>query len=389
MNIGIAGPASLHILASFVRDGDHLPRGYEFPLTAYLARQMLLVGHDVELFTLDRTVSSPMVWVGDHLTIHIGRYREKHRARDFFKVERADLSEAMRHSQCDIIHAHWAYEFAIAALTSGRPSLVTFHDWAPAILRIMPDPYRFMRLLMSLYTLRKGQHFTATSPYIQDRLRLATGVEHPIVPNGLLDVLFSNEERRFNGASPLLLSINNGFGQRKNVHTLLKSFPSVRRSHPGAELWLIGSGFGEDGAAELWARERDLVTGVRFLGQVEHGEALKLLRRADVLVHPSLEESFGMTLIEAMSQGTPVVGGAKSGAVPWVLDYGRAGMLTDISKPGALADAILRLFADEAVWNELSRVGRRHAFERFRLSRIASRYGQEYERVIASAASES
>ena len=168
---GIAGPASLHLLVSYIEKSNTLPRGYEFPQTAYITQQLLRNGHTVELFTLDRTVPIPRVFHGGQLTIHVGRYRRRHRARDFFRVERADLLNAMKQSKCEIIHAHWTYEFAIGAfLEHGRPCVITLHDWAPTILRLMPDPYRFIRLLMNTYTLRKASNFTVTSPYLPEEV---------------------------------------------------------------------------------------------------------------------------------------------------------------------------------------------------------------------------
>jgi YD repeat-containing protein len=54
------------------------------------------------------------------------------------------------------------------------------------------------------------------------------------------------------------------------------------------------------------------------------------LDTTDILVHPSREESFGMTIAEAQLAGVVVIGGAHSGAVPWTLDYNRAGRLVDV-----------------------------------------------------------
>jgi hypothetical protein len=74
------------------------------------------------------------------------------RAWDLFAQERAGLERAMREDPCDVVHAHWTYEFALAALASGQPTLVTARDWAPTILlmqrRLRLLPYRLACLLL-------------------------------------------------------------------------------------------------------------------------------------------------------------------------------------------------------------------------------------------------
>lgn len=59
-----------------------------------------------------------------------------------------------------------------------------------------------------------------------------------------------------------------------------------------------------------------------------------------MLVHPAIEETFGNTLIEAMGCWLPVIGGKNSGAVPYVLDYGKCGILCDVLSVNELCDAM-------------------------------------------------
>ena len=83
----------------------------------------------------------------------------------------------------------------------------------------------------------------------------------------------------------------------------------------------------------LWAQKKGLSDGVNFVGPVDPDELIDIYEQVDLMVHPSMEESFGMVLVEAMARKIPVIGGEKSGAVPWVLDNGKAGVLTDIRSP--------------------------------------------------------
>jgi len=96
---------------------------------------------------------------------------------------------------------------------------------------------------------------------------------------------------------------------------------------------------------------------------------LDYLANADILVHPALEESFGLTLVEAQLAGVPAIGGAHSGGVPWTLDYNRAGRLADVRSESSLAGAMVELAEDAATRSRLARAGadlarRRHDPER-------------------------
>ena len=102
-----------------------------------------------------------------------------------------------------------------------------------------------------------------------------------------------------------------------------------------------------------------------------------------ILLHPALEESFGMAIVEAMVLGLSVVAGRDSGAVRWVLDEGRAGFLTDVKDPNAIAESLLACIERE----EDRERRRRNAFERvayFSPQSVIAEYGKLYEKVLAS-----
>ena len=105
---------------------------------------------------------------------------------------------------------------------------------------------------------------------------------------------------------------------------------------------------------------------------------------ADMLLHTSLEESFGVVLAEAMALGLPVVAGRDSGAVPWILEadaQGRVacGRAVDVSAVDAIAGALVAVF--KAGYADMSAAGRRSATQRFAVSSIAAAYGALYQRL--------
>jgi len=99
-------------------------------------------------------------------------------------------------------------------------------------------------------------------------------------------------------------------------------FREVRKSIPGARLWMVGSGPDE----ERLRRETAGVEGITFHGWVPSERKFELLRKAHVLVVPGVREGFGINVIEAASQGTPAVGYNIHGLRDSIRD-GRTGLL--------------------------------------------------------------
>lgn len=361
-----------------------LPRGSWGTPVAQLARAYLRAGEELVVVTLSADVTEEVVLRGPLLELRVRPSRQHHRARDGFRAERRHVAAALRSAEVDIAHAHWSYEYALGALDSRTPTLVTVRDWAPTMLRMMPDPYRAVRLLLNLEVLARARHLTVTSPYMRDRLRRWGRRDVPVIPNALDDDAFVRaDEITTAGRAPMVLAANNGVGRRKNAATLLEAFPAVRRAVPDMRLQLVGDGYEPDGeAARLAGGPLD---GVEFAGALDHESLLRRMGEAQVFVHPSREESFGMVLVEAMSQGTPVVAGRRSGAVPWVLDEGRAGVLTDITDPQALAGALSALLSDAARREAVARAGHARAWSSFRLSGVVGRYRDCYQAVLQAA----
>jgi glycosyltransferase involved in cell wall biosynthesis len=120
---------------------------------------------------------------------------------------------------------------------------------------------------------------------------------------------------------------------------------------------MIGQGFGPGGPAETWANERGLCPGITFTGPLPHAQVLAALAATDILVHPALEEAFGMAIAEAQNAGVAVIGGSHSGAVPWTLDFGRAGRLVDVRRIESLAGAMTELAESPGTRLRLARAG--------------------------------
>ncbi len=385
MRIGFAGPVSLRMLTAHIGDPAQLPIGYEFPPMALWVEELLRRGHEVTLFSLAPEIATPQCFVGPRLRICLGRRRPRHRARDLFRQEREDLRAAMQASDCDVIHAHWTYEFALAALASGKPTLVTAHDAPGAILRLHHDAYRALRFVMAWMVARRARDLTAVSEYVANHFRqvLRYSRDIAVVPNGLSDEWFGTLASCSRTRSNVFTfaTVLSGWGVRKNGQLALDAFHRLKKDLPDIRLIMFGEGYEPTGLAHNWAAARGLTTGVDFVGRLEHQQlALRLATEVDVLIHPSREESFCMAAAEAMALGIPVIAGNDSGGIVDVVRNVGGGVLVRL-RPAEMASKMRMLFEDAALRRALSRNGRSRVQSEYSTARVFDAYDDLYRQL--------
>ncbi len=148
-----------------------------------------------------------------------------------------------------------------------------------------------------------------------------------------------------------LLAVSDLYIQ-KNLHRLVDALAIVRREFPRIRLWIAGGALDADYAGSLrrTVAERDLSGHVRLLGQVPARELADLYRRCALFVFPSLVETFGNPLVEAMASGAPIVS-SDAAAMPEVL--GDAALYFDPRDAGAMAESIAAALRDADVRRRL------------------------------------
>ena len=400
LHIGIAAPiATEHLAGLLTENADNLPKGYGgAPFTAVLIAELLRQGHKVSAFTTDSTLyphrkivkasglnfdfyicaERPRAW-------RLNKYRLG-RALDGFAYERDILANAIAAVQPDIVHAHWTYEFALAAIKTRIPHLISCHDDPAVVLRFNPYPYRAIRYLMAMQVFRKGQHFSTVSKYMHERLQGYTKTPINIVPNPLADYVLGSGSVRKQPLGLRIGLISNGWEARKNPQPALLAFAMIHSKHPEAELHLFGHGFGSGEAAEIWCQNRQIAAGMYFHGATPHKQLIEQLNELDLLLHPALEESFGVVIAEAMALGLPVVAGRDSGAVPWVtgsneiFDTPQCAVLTDVTSADAIAAGIAK--ACDQDYRKRSAAGYHRARQIFTPSNITNAYLALYQQLL-------
>lgn len=399
MKIGIAGPVSTESVAKHLAgDISSLPKGMAgAPLLGTLISALIARGHQVSAYTLDKalppTLNPPVVAEGAGFSIYYGPYRphsfrmnggKPGRMADVFAVERVAIENAIRIDKPDVVHAHWTYEFSLAAIASGVPHLVTCHDSPLQVLRFMPNLYRLGRYMMARRVFRNARQISAVSPYLKDQVQRYARAPITVIPNPIPLILAEETPAQritADRAAPNIAMVLNGWGTMKNPEPALKAFRLLRETIPNARLHLFGFDFGPGEKAQSWAQAQGIDDGIIFHGPTPHALLFSRLRTMDVLLHPALEESCPMALVEAMTLGLPVVGGDKSGGVPWVLGGGAAGVLTDVRSPEAICRALARILQDAAEYDRIVHSGLTRVQQLF----VPNVVAQEYEKMYISA----
>lgn len=383
MNIGIAAPIEVASLKNHFKqlsDFD-LSLGLGGTAVNIIIDGLLKAGHKVTVFTLDVKIKKRYEIEGDNLKIIFGFFRSKARLKmmDFCYQEFQQIKKFIEDEEgnLDVINAHWSYEFAIGALlVCPEKTVVTFRDDAPSILKILKQPYRVTRLLMDAWVRKKAKYKTYNSPYLANLI----GLQGTIIGNPIYDDKIISPRINFKQKEVFKVCfIANGTDYRKNPHVAMEVFLLLKEKYPKLEMDFIGKGYESDGG---FAKQYTSSKGVGFLGFQNHEDLLNSLLNYDFMLHTALEESFGNNLIEAMAKGMPVVAGEDSGAVPWVLDHGNAGVLVDITNPKIIAEELNKLIIDPQIYNYYSSNGVKNVKERFSQTSVCEKYVDIYKKVL-------
>jgi N-acetyl-alpha-D-glucosaminyl L-malate synthase BshA len=170
----------------------------------------------------------------------------------------------------------------------------------------------------------------------------------------------------------VLMHVSN-FRAVKRVRDVVRIFARVREAVPSV-LLMVGDG-PDRVEAQDEARALGVEDDVSFLGKID--AVAPLLAAADVFLLPSENESFGLSALEALSTGLPVVG-TRVGGVPEVVQDGVTGLLFPVGEIAGMAAGAIDLLRDRAVWAEMSAAGAADARARFSRDAIVPQYEALY-----------
>jgi len=284
----------------------------------------------------------------------------------------------------DLLHVHYAIPHATSAWIAkemlreqGRalPVVTTLHG---TDITIVGQDHSYQAI--TKFSIERSDRITAVSQWLKDETTRAFGCSDcpiEVIPNFVDPTVFDrarygNELRQeLGGGRPVLMHISN-FRPVKRVVDVIRVFDRVRAQND-CVLVMVGDG-PDRHAAEEEARRLGVAADVRFLGKID--TVAPLFAAADVYVFPSESESFGLSALEALASGVPVVA-ARVGGVPEVVRDGVTGALLPLGDVEGMAQAV-RGFLDPGRWSEASAAAAADARARFATGDVVARYERLY-----------
>jgi glycosyltransferase involved in cell wall biosynthesis len=310
--------------------------------------------------------------------------REVRPAADFRAAARLACLFAIRRP--DVVHAH-TYKAGVLASVAGRLTGVPVVIFTPhghifaRGARIPGVPESGWKLAALRWITRAAQACAQRVTALSDAdlreqlaLELSPPSKYVVVRNGIDVERFAARAggRRFEG-SPVIGAVGR-FSSEKGHRYLVDALARVRLKLPRARLVLVG--YGElEGDLRRQVERLFLEEAVTFAGERDSAEALSSF---DVFAQPSLYESQGLAILEAMAAAVPVVA-TKVGGVGDVVQEEETGLLVPPADPDGLAAAIIRLAGEPEFTARLAMRGQLRVRELFSSGEMVTAYGRLYK----------
>ena len=237
----------------------------------------------------------------------------------------------------------------------GRRTVSTFHDLFVMTGDYSSPDFRARFAEQARGAAERSDLIIAVSRFTASQVEALLNVSSArirVIPHGV------HEPKHIHANRENLILFVGAIQRRKNIATLVKAFEQM----PNRDAWrlvLAGATDGFDAAEQLRAiDESPNRANIDVLGYVSAAQLEDLYRHARVFAFPSLDEGFGMPVLEAMAHGVPVVT-SRSSAMPEVA--GDAALLVDPLDTEELSAALERLATEEPLRDDLARRGAERA----------------------------
>ena len=297
------------------------------------------------------------------------------------------LARLVREHRAEIIHAHLARDYPLAALTVRKSSGARL-----VLTRHLEYPLNRLHAI----TLSRVSRVIAVSKAVERSLR-AQKIFKPrkvrLVSNGIDVERFERARQGFDresyrrglpSSARLLVGITGELREHKGQEDLVRAARLVTREFADVDFLIAGDDASPDkryrARLERLIRELGLEGRVHLLGWLK--DVAPFLHTIDLFVSSSRSEPFGLAIVEAMACGLPVVATATGGAQE-IIEDDRTGKLVPAGDVEAMAEALRALLKDEDERARLSERARKAARERFSLDRMVASTEQVYREALS------
>jgi N-acetyl-alpha-D-glucosaminyl L-malate synthase BshA len=347
-------------------------------------------GHEIHFITYKQPFRLPAFLPRIYFhEVDVGRY-------PLFEYPPYDLAlavrmhEVVRDHGLDLLHCHYAIPHATSAwiakemLRPSRPDIRVVTTLHGTDITIVGQDPSFRPI--TKFSIEKSDGLTAVSRYLQSETLTTFGctacrieVIHNFIDPDVYDRSRHTSilDEQVDSNTRVLMHISN-FRPVKRVKDVIRVFAHVIERVPSV-LVMVGDG-PDRGEAEAEARELGLHEKVFFLGKID--AVAPLLAGADLFLLPSSGESFGLSALEALACGVPVIG-TTAGGLPEVVRNGETGVLCPVGDVEGMSDAAIAILSDRDRWHAMSSLAASDARERFSLDEIVGEYEAFYEYTLA------
>lgn len=377
---------------------------------AELSKELVHKGYAVDIFTRkdNEQISEIVNWLPGIRVINIKagpeKFVEKEKLLPFMNEFTANMlcfikNEDIRY---EIIHANFFMSALVAANIRKQihiPYVVTFH--ALGLVRLAHqkemDKFPVERFDIERMIVANADRIIAECPQDKEDLidyYYADPDKITIVPCGfnprefhVMDKMNARKKLQLDANDIILLQLGR-MVPRKGVDNVIRALGKIKDTK-NIRLLIVGGESDlpderltpEIGRLKKVAREENVYERVTFTGR-KRREILKYFYAAsDIFITTPWYEPFGITPLEAMACGTPVIG-ANVGGIKYSIENGKTGFLVPPRDPSALAEKISRLAGDPALLSAMQRNAVEHVNKHFTWGKVAVSVSHLYEKVV-------
>jgi glycosyltransferase involved in cell wall biosynthesis len=381
---------------------------------AETAKHLSRLGYEIDIYTRWEDDSLPKVvrWRNGIRVVHVSAgpvsVIPKEELLQYMPSFRDDMISFMEEEQLSygLIHANF-YMSAFVAAEIKRilniPFVVTFHALGQIrrIYQGTDDKFPAERIDIETMAIHEADRVIAECP--QDKSDLMKYYSAPsekidMVPCGFSPFEFfpigKKRARSLLGLDPsekILLQLGR-MVPRKGVDTVVQSLSFLKQKSIQSRLVIVGGESDlpdvnvtpEIGRLQKIAKEQGVLDSVTFAGRKNRDMLKYYYSAADIFITTPWYEPFGITPLESMACGTPVIG-SKVGGIKYSVEDGKTGLLVPPKNAEALAEAIGKLLTNEARLSEMQKNAITRVNDMFTWSKVSSMLASVYEDVLAPA----
>ncbi|MDQ3108540.1 MAG: glycosyltransferase [Bacteroidota bacterium] len=324
-------------------------------------------GYEIGIFSLRKSESS---WFKDFPAIHVfnedGFATEKFHVASALKLSYLQFVPALKATiktfQPGIVHAHYATSYGLLGVRSGFHPLI-ISVWGSDIFEF-PKKSILHRLLV-FNNLKKADAIFSTSEIMKKEVQHYVNHDVAVTPFGVDINEFSPQQTDslFSGNPKVIgtiKSLENNYG----IDVLIKAFALVKKQYPpDLKLLICGDGTKEQELKKL-AEETGYGTDILFAGRINQQEVARYHNMIDVFVNVSLQESFGVAVVEAMACEKPVVV-TSVGGLKEVVEENVSGVFVLPANVEKTAEGIFGLLNDPEKAKRMGKAGRNNVLKKY------------------------